>query len=212
MTFSTSRVAAVLLAGLMLAACDPASGRQSEAGSSPSPEPTAGSPKTDVTASPGTTTREGRTIRPVSPGDCAVPAIGEVRKHLGAVADQVQPPVPASVAAEGLTETTCTFSLAPAPAGQAPDPGNSLTVSTTVYAAPESLAKVPLPRLMMAPKAVEGLGDRAWFSTNTLSSTTEYVLEVVEGKAITRANLALPASAAKLDDAENRLAALVAAE
>lgn len=210
MTFSTSRVAAVLLAGLMLSACDPASGRQSEAGS-PTPEPTAGSPKTNVTASPGTTTREGRTIRPVSPGDCAVPAIADVQRHLGAVADQVQPPVPASVAAEGLTETTCTFSLAPAPAGQAPDPGNALTVSTTVYATPESLANVPLPRLMMSPKPVEGLGDRAWFSTNTLSSTTEYVLEVVEGKAVTRATLGLPASAAKLDDAENKLSALLAA-
>jgi hypothetical protein len=140
-----------------------------------------------------------------------VPGIEQIRQKLGAIAANIQPAVPSVTETQGVKETNCTFSLATVPNGQDPDPGNALTISTAAYPDARSLATVELPRLMIAPKPVEGAGERAWYARNELSSSTEYVLESASKNVITRITLAVPAPAPPVEQPQDKLTALLQA-
>ncbi|MEZ2391482.1 hypothetical protein AB6813_18410 [bacterium RCC_150] len=196
----------LLAAGLLLTACQ---GTPTPAASTQAGPPE--SPKTDVTASPGTTARDGRIIESAGSQACANPALDDIRQKLGTVAAQIQAAVPSATEAQGVKETDCTYSLAAVPQGQDPDAGNALTISKSSYPDAASLAKVELPRLMISPKAIDEAGDRAWYARNQLSSSTEYVLESVSNAVITRITLAVPVQAPAIEDPEAKLTALLRA-
>ncbi|MBT8161843.1 MULTISPECIES: hypothetical protein [Arthrobacter] len=210
MTSSGNRCAGVTLslavAAVLLTACQ---GGPTSGASTTTTAAAPASPRTDVTATPGTTAMDGRTLE--SPGSqaCASPTLEAIRQKLGDVAAQVQTGTASATENQGMKETTCTFSLVPVPQGQDADPGNALTVSTDVFPDADSLAKVGLPRLMMSPNPVDGAGERAWYARNQLSSSTEYVLESVSKNVVTRITLALPVQAAPMDQPQDKLSALL---
>jgi hypothetical protein len=113
-----------------------------------------------------------------------------------------------SAAKDGLVDVSCTFGLAPIPAGQVPEPGNSLLIATTTASDEAAFKRLELPRLMMAAEPVSGVGNRAWYSLNRLSDSTEYVLEVVDGLTVTRISLAVPSAAAPIDGIQQKLSAI----
>ena len=210
MTFSGSRplLASVTFAlgAILLAACQGGNGQGVPAAQSSSG---AASPRTDVTASPGATAMDGSTIRAAGDQNCDSPGTERIRQVLGALAEQVKSGVAVLSESSGVRKLTCTFSLAPVPPGQDPDPGNSLTVSTETYPDPTSAANVKLPRLMMSPQtATDGRGP-AWFARNQLTSTTEYVLESVSANVITRLTLAVPVQTPAVDQPLEKLRALL---
>ncbi|MDJ0351157.1 hypothetical protein [Pseudarthrobacter sp. PH31-O2] len=104
-------------------------------------------------------------------------------------------------------EITCTYGLSAPPAGQGSDPAKSLLISTTIVPDQAALDSLGLPRLMMSPEPVAGMG-KAWYSTNLLSGTTEYVLEIQDGLRVTRLTLAAPAAATPGPDVKTKLAEL----
>ena len=216
MTFSTSsnhdgtswRFLLLVAGSLVLSACTgaPGAGQPAASGGAGSPPP---SPTGTSAVGPGTepTTHDGRTVLPVRPEDCSSPGAAGIKGVLGPVADQLQAPSGQSATKDGLVDVSCTFGLAPIPAGQAADPGNALLITTT--AGDESaLKRLQLPRLMMAPEQVSGVGSRAWYSLNRLSGSTEYVLEVVDGAKVTRISLAVPSAAAPIDGIRQKLIAI----
>lgn len=200
----------VALAGLLLTACQGGS-EPSGSVASPAPASALASPKTDATASPGTTAMDGRIIGTPDAQACKVPGTDEIRQKLGAIAAQIQPGVQSVTETQGVKETSCTFSLVGVPNGQDPDPGNALTISTTVYPDTAALGKVELPRLMMSPKSVDGAGERAWYARNQLSSSTEYVLESASKNVITRITLAVPVQAPPVEQSQDKLTSLLQA-
>lgn len=200
--------AALLAAGMSLSACTASAGPdavQTEEATRPAPTPTATS---EVGPGSEPTTHDGRTVLPARPEDCSAPSVAGVKDVLGPIAVELQPAAAKTSARDGLVELNCTFALAPVPAGQAPETSNSLLVSTTTAADEATLDRLGLPRLMMAPETVPGLGAKAWYSVNTLSGSTEYVLEVVDGLQVTRLSLGVAGSAGRIEDAQQKLIAV----
>jgi hypothetical protein len=218
MTSSTSRPGLTgllaLAAGLVLGACTaaPAPGPSPSAAATAAPTVAAPAPTPTATSgvAPGNDplTHDGRTVLPAPREDCARPALPDIQQLLGPVADGVQEADVQASAKDGVAERVCTFALAPVGAGQAPDPGNALIIARTTVPDQAALAKLGLPRLMMAPVSVPGLGTAAWFSVNRLSGTTEYVLEAVDGLSVLRVTLALPADVGEPENASGQLAEL----
>lgn len=204
------RTKAVLLvtSGMLLVSCEatPTVG-PSPAGSADVPAPT---PTATSAVAPGKEplTHDGRTVIPVRPDDCSKPAVEDIRNVLGAVAASLQPPEAKASARDGLNEVNCTFGLVPPAAGQDASPGNSLLISSTLASSQATVESLALPRLMMAPETVENLGDKAWYSVNRLSDSTEYVLEIVEGTTVTRMILAVPAATPEVEKAREKLIAI----
>lgn len=200
--------AAVLAAGLSVSACTASAGpgtAQTEDAARAAPTPTATS---DVGPGSEPTTHDGRTVLPARPEDCSAPSVADVKDVLGPVAADLQPAAAKTSAKDGLVEVSCTFALSPVPAGQAPEASNALLVSTTSAADEAALGRLELPRLMMAPESAPGLGSRAWYSVNTLSGSTEYVLEVVDGLHVTRLSLGVTGGPGGVEDAQQKLTAL----
>ncbi|GAB3571608.1 hypothetical protein GCM10027405_37950 [Arthrobacter alkaliphilus] len=210
MTSSGKRIRAsalplsIVLAGVLLTACQ---GTPAGPGST-APSTAPASPRTNVTASPGTTAMDGRTIGTPDAKACQVPGVQEARQKLGAVASQLQPAVQSVTENQGVKETSCIFSLVTVPSGQDPDPNNALTITTTVYPDAAALAKVELPRMMISPTPVQA-GQRAWYARNQLSSSTEYVLESASKNVITRITLAVPVQTAAVEQAQEKLTGLL---
>ncbi|MDQ0820216.1 hypothetical protein QFZ79_002510 [Arthrobacter sp. V4I6] len=216
MTSSTShgrRAAAgacqmVLLGSLFLGACTAAPG--------PAPDATASAPTSAPTptgtsgVAPGSEplTHDGRTVLPSAGDDCTRPSVAEIQRVLGDAGQGAQPADVAASSRDGLVQLDCTFALAPAGSGQAADPGNSLIVATTTARDQSVLDQLGLPRLMMSPEPVPGLGSKAWYSLNRLTDTTEYVLEVLDGLTVVRVTLARPADAPAVANPKDKLAAL----
>ncbi|BCW72066.1 hypothetical protein [Arthrobacter sp. NicSoilB8] len=216
MTSSTSRFGVVgslaVAAGLVLGACTaapapgpPPSAAQSEAVTTPAPTPTATS---GIAPGNDPLTHDGRTVLPAPREDCARPALPDIQRLLGPVADGVQEADVQASTKDGVAERVCTFALAPVSAGQAPDVGNALIIARTTAPDQAALDRLGLPRLMMAPVSVPGLGTAAWYSVNRLSGTTEYVLEAVDGLSVLRVTLALPSDAAEPENVSGQLAEL----
>lgn len=198
----------VLLGGLFLGGCTPPPAPAPDATapiptSAPTPTETAG-------VAPGSEplTHDGRTVLPSAGDDCTRPAVPEIRSVLGDAGQSVQPAEVSASSKDGLAQLDCTFALAPVGSGQAADPGNSLIVATTTARDQAVLDQLGLPRLMMSPEPVPGLGSKAWYSVNRLSETTEYVLEVLDGLTVVRVTLALPADAPAIVNPKEKLAAL----
>lgn len=204
------RTKAVLLltTGMLLVSCEatPTVG-PSPTGTTDTPAPT---PTATSAVAPGKEplTHDGRTVVPVRPDDCSKPAVDDIRNVLGAIAANLQPPEAKASARDGLNEVNCTFGLVPPAAGQDASPGNSLLISTTIASDPALVDSLALPRLMMAPETVENLGEKAWYSVNKLSDSTEYVLEIVEGTTVARMILAVPAAAPEVEKAREKLIAI----
>lgn len=197
-----------LLAGVLLGACTaapPPAPDTSTVAPTAAPTPTGTS---GVAPGSDPLTHDGRTVLPSAGGDCAQPGLPDVRRVLGDLAQAVQPAEVKASSKDGLAVVDCTFGLVPAGAGQSADPGNSLIVSRTTATDQTSVDRLGLPRLMMAPEPVPGLGSKAWYSVNRLTDTTEYVLEVLDGLTVVRVTLALPAAAAAPENPQDKLAAL----
>jgi hypothetical protein len=213
MTFSIStshgtglRCLAVLVGSLLLSSCTAGQdARESGAAGPPAPTPTGTS---EVGPGKEPTTHDGRTVLPARPEDCSTPGAAGIKDVLGPVAAQIQPPTAKSGAKDGLVDVSCTFGLAPVPAGQAPEPGNSLVVATTTASDDAAFARLELPRLMMAPEPVSGVGSKAWYSVNRLSESTEYVMEIVDGRTVTRISLAVPSASGAIDGVQQKLSAI----
>lgn len=204
------RTKAVLLVttGMLLVSCEatPTVG-PSPTGTADAPAPT---PTATSAVAPGKEplTHDGRTVIPVRPDDCSKPAVEDIRSVLGEIAANLQPPEAKASARDGLNEVNCTFGLEPPAVGQDASPGNSLLIQTTLASNQAMVDSLALPRLMMAPETVESLGDKAWYSVNKLSDSTEYVLEIVEGTTVTRMILAVPAAAPEVERAREKLIAI----
>ncbi len=217
MTFSTSssrngagwRCLLLVVGSLVLSSCTagPGGGQSPTSGGAGIPPP---SPTGTSAVGPGTepTTHDGRTVLPARPEDCSSPGAAGIKRVLGPVADQLQAPSGQSATKDGLVDVSCTFGLAPIPAGQAADPGNALLITTTTASDESALKRLELPRLMMAPEQVPGVGNKAWYSLNRLSGSTEYVLEVVDGARVTRISLAVPTAAAPIEGIQQKLIAI----
>lgn len=198
----------VLLGSLFLGACagtQPSAPEPTPSGpaSAPTPTGTAG-----VAPGPEPLTHDGRTVMPSAGDDCTRPGISEIRGVLGDIGRNIQPAEVSSWSKDGLAQLDCTFALEPAGAGRAADPGNSLIVATTTANDPAGLDQLGLPRLMMSPEPVAGLGSKAWYSLNRLSGTTEYVLEVLDGLTVVRISLALPGDAPAVENPQDKLSAV----
>jgi hypothetical protein len=199
----------VLLGSLFLGACTatpvpaPDSTTAAAPTSAPTPTETAG-----VATGSEPLTHDGRTVLPSAGDDCTRPGVSEIHTVLGEVGRSVQPAEVAASSKDGLAQLDCTFALAPVGAGQAADPGNALIVATTTAKDQAVLDQLGLPRLMMSPEPVKGLGSKAWYSLNKLTDTTEYVLEVLDGLTVVRVTLARPADAPALENPKDKLAAL----
>ncbi|WP_404502761.1 hypothetical protein [Arthrobacter sp. GAS37] len=128
---------------------------------------------------------------------------------LGPVAAQIQSAALVKDEREGAVETSCTYGLAPYPAGQEPDPGNALTITRTIYPDRATLSKIPLPRLMMTPLPVQGPWEKGWFTTTQLATRAECILETVNGQIITRITLAVPGNTKPVDQVKEKLATLI---
>ncbi|MET3946717.1 hypothetical protein ABIB49_001415 [Arthrobacter sp. UYCu512] len=206
------RCVLLMVGGLLLSSCTagPVTGSGATASGDAGRPPPSPAGTSDV--GPGTepTTHDGRTVLPARPEDCSSPGVVGIRGVLGTVADQLQLPIAKVSSKAGLADVTCTFALAPIPGGQVPEPGNSLLIATTTANDEVAFKKLELPRLMMEPKPVSGLGSKAWYSLNRLSDSTEYVLEVVDGLTVTRISLAVPAAAAQVDGMQQKLSAVAA--
>jgi len=215
MTSSTSRgrraaggCLAVLLGSLFLGACTATPG--------PAPDTTAAAPTSAPTptgtsgVAPGgePLTHDGRTVLPSAGDNCTRPGIPDIQRVLGDAGRSAQPAEAAASTKDGIAQLDCTFALAPVAPGQAADPGNSLIVATTTARDQAVLDQLGLPRLMMSPEPVPGLGSKAWYSVNRLSDTTEYVLEVLDGLKVVRVTLGRPADAPALENPKDKLAAL----
>lgn len=202
----------LVVGGLVLSSCTAGQG----SGQDPATSAAAGGPPPSPTGTsgvgPGTepTTHDGRTVLPARPQDCSSPGAAGIKGVLGPVAEQLQTPSAQSATKDGLVDVICTFGLAPIPAGQAADPGNALLITTTTAGDETVLKKLELPRLMMAPEEVSGVGNKAWYSMNRLSGSTEYVLEVVDGARITRISLAVPPATAPIEGIQQKLVAIAA--
>ncbi|MFF2245181.1 hypothetical protein ACFVTM_13485 [Arthrobacter sp. NPDC058130] len=198
-----------LAASLALGACTaaPAPGPAPSAAVT-TPEPSAPTPTATSGVAPGNEplTHDGRTVVPAPGADCAKPAPADIRRVLGAVAASVQPADVQASTKDGVEELVCTFALAPVGAGQAADLGNALIVSRTTVPDQAGLDSLKLPRLMMTPEPVPGVGAKAWYSVNRLTGATEYVLEMVDGLSVVRVTLALPADAAEPEALKGKLA------
>lgn len=202
----------LIVGGLVLSSCTAGPGAVQE----PATSGAAGGPPPSPTGTsgvgPGTepTTHDGRTVLPARPQDCSSPEQAGIRDVLGPVADQLQAPSAQSATKDGLVDVICTFGLAPISSGQAADPGNALLITTTTAGDEAVLKNLELPRLMMAPEEVSGVGNKAWYSLNRLSGSTEYVLEVVDGARITRIALAVPSATAPIEGMQQKLVAIAA--
>jgi hypothetical protein len=198
----------VLLGALLLGGCTPP---PAPAPGATAPVPTSAPTPTETAGvAPGSEplTHDGRTVLPSAGDDCTRPAVPEIRNVLGDAGQSVQPAEVSASSKDGLAQLDCTFALAPVGSGQAADPGNSLIVATTTARDHAVLDQLGLPRLMMSPEPVPGLGSEAWYSVNRLTETTEYVLEVLDGLTVVRVTLALPADAPAIGNPKEKLAAL----
>lgn len=198
----------VMVGSLVVSSCTAGPGTDASVSGAPGSPPPSPTGTSDV--GPGTepTTHDGHTVLPARPEDCSSPGEAGIKGVLGPVADQLQKPLAKSAGKDGLVDVSCTFGLAPIPAGQVPEPGNSLMIATTTAGDEAAFKRLELPRLMMAPEPVSGVGSKAWYSLNRLSDSTEYVLETVDGLTVTRISLSVPSATAPIEGMQQKLSAI----